>query len=155
MGGGAGIGALPVAALGADAEQLVEPGVDLAVADRDLARPRARRRVLPFRQGGEDAAFGAFGLGDAPRDLAAPAPAQADQRLGDRPCPVPLAPVGAAEGGEQGVGGGVEAGAGVAPPSPGAGRPSARASPPGVGTAKRAGWTKANSSRTSSPDSSG
>ncbi len=45
---------------------------------------------------------------------------------------------------------------GAASESPaGASIPSASAKPLGVGTAKRAGWTKANSSSRSSPDRSG
>ena len=45
--------------------------------------------------------------------------------------------------------------AAAASSSGGGSSPSARASPAGVGTAKRAGWTKANSSSRSSPDSLG
>ncbi len=92
-GGGAGVRALPIATLGSGAEQCGEARIDLAVAHGDLARPRARWGVGPFRQHGEQAPLGTLRLLDPPRDLGGPAPAQTDERLGDAPRAVPLAPV--------------------------------------------------------------
>jgi hypothetical protein len=98
---GAGIGALPIAPLGPDAEHPIQSCINLAVGDSDVARFRARGGVLPFWQGGENAAFRALGSFDPPRDLAAPVPAEARERLSDRIRPVPLAPVRRAEPVEQ------------------------------------------------------
>ncbi len=94
VGGGAGIGALPLATFGAGPQHGVEARVDLAVADRDVPRAGPGRGVLPLRQHGEKAALGPLGLRDSSPDFATPAPAQARERLGDLPRAVPLAPIG-------------------------------------------------------------
>src|SRR5690606_35018362 len=138
----AGIAALPLAPLRARAGEPFEASLDFVRGDLDLCGLRAFGRLLPFGKLGKQPFLGAIGFGDVRQEHVGPGPAQAASD-----CSALHAPSRSAQSALSHVSSSAPAASwssgGTASSLAGSGRPRACARPLGVGTTKRAGWTKA------------